>query len=73
MGTIIEIERTGVVHVQIGYETWLRVDSDDLLAELVEALDNTPHNSDYEGRFAARIKIEVEFLSEFREKESGDG
>lgn len=69
MGTIIEIERTGVVHVQVGYETWLKVDRDDLLTELEEALDNTPHNSDYEGRFAGRIKIEVEFLSEFREKE----
>lgn len=72
MGPIIEIEKSGVIHIQNGYETYLRVDSDDLLVELEEAIENTPHNADYEGRFAGRMKIEIEFMEALRAKEENE-
>ena len=63
----IIIERIGVVYFCPGYETVFRVDKVDLLEELADRLDASAHSTDYDGRFAGRVKIEVEFHGELRE------
>ena len=66
MDTIV-IEKTGVVYYYYGYETSFRVDSFDLLGELSQKLEDSGHSTDFDGRFAGRVKIEVEFLAEEQE------
>lgn len=60
----IIIEKTGVVYFSEGYETSFKVDRFNLLAELAEQLEASGHSTDFDGRFAGRVKIEVEFLGE---------
>lgn len=68
----IIIEKTGVVYYYYGYETSFRVDSFDLLSELSKKLEASGPSTDYDGRFAGRVKIEIEFLGEQLEEESED-
>lgn len=68
----IVIEKTGVVYFHDGYESYLKVDSVDLLAELSEQLERSRHSADIEGRFAGRVKIEIEFLGEPKELENAE-
>lgn len=67
METII-IERIGVVYFWPGYETVFSVDKVDLLEELADRLEASAHSTDYDGRFAGRVKIVVEFHGDLREE-----
>ena len=57
----ITIERAGVM--QLSYDTF-RVDADDLTTLLEEEVSKMQPKTDYNGSFAARIKIELEFLGD---------
>lgn len=57
----ITIERAGVM--QLSYDTF-RVDADDLTTLLEEEVAKMQPKTDYNGNFAARIKIELEFLGD---------
>ena len=57
----ITIERAGVM--QLSYDTF-RVNADDLTTLLGEEVSKMQPKTDYNGSFAARIKIELEFLGD---------
>lgn len=57
----ITIERAGVM--QLSYDTF-RVNADDLTTLLEEEVAKMQPKKDYNGSFAARIKIELEFLGD---------
>ena len=57
----ITIERAGVM--QLSYDTF-RVNADDLPTLLEEEVSKMQPKTDYNGSFAARIKIELEFLGD---------
>lgn len=57
----ITIERAGVM--QLSYDTF-RVNADDLTTLLEEEVSKMQPKTDYNGNFAARIKIELEFLGD---------
>ena len=57
----ITIERAGVM--QLSYDTF-RVNGDDLTTLLEEEVSKMQPKTDYNGSFAARIKIELEFLGD---------
>ena len=57
----ITIERAGVM--QLSYDTF-RVNADDLTTLLEEEVSKMQPKTDYNGSFAARIKIELEFLGD---------
>ena len=57
----ITIERAGVM--QLSYDTF-RVNGDDLTTLLEEEVSKMQPKTDYNGNFAARIKIELEFLGD---------
>ena len=57
----ITIERAGVM--QLSYDTF-RVNADDLPTLLEEEVSKMQPKTDYNGNFAARIKIELEFLGD---------
>ena len=57
----ITIERAGVM--QLSYDTF-RVNADDLTTLLEEEVAKMQPKTDYNGSFAARIKIELEFLGD---------
>lgn len=63
----IIIEKAGVVYFCSGYETSFKVDKTDLLSELSDRLESSGHSTDYDGRFAGRVRIEVEFLAKEQE------
>ena len=58
----IIIEESGVVYFRNGYDASFTVDKTDLLSELSDRLEDSGHSTDYDGRFAGRVRIEVEFL-----------
>lgn len=57
----ITIERSGVM--QLSYDTF-RVNADDLPTLLEEEVSKMQPKTDYNGNFAAKIKIELEFLGD---------
>lgn len=57
----ITIERAGVM--QLSYDAF-RVNADDLTTLLEEEVSKMQPKTDYNGSFAARIKIELEFLGD---------
>ena len=57
----ITIEKSGVM--QLSYDTF-RVNDDDLTTLLEEEVSKKSPKTDYNGNFAARIKIELEFLGD---------
>lgn len=57
----ITIERAGVM--QLSYDTF-RVNADDLTTLLEEEVSKMQPKTDYNGNFAAKIKIELEFLGD---------
>ncbi len=60
------VERTGVVKIEDGYESDIKVNQESMIQVLTEAMELHPikPKTDYECRFAARIRIEVEFLGD---------
>ena len=61
---MITIERAGVINFENGYETRLKVNQDNILDELDEAISKANPPKDYNGAFAGWIKIEVGFYPE---------
>lgn len=57
----ITIERAGVM--QLSYDIF-RVNADDITTVLEEEVSRKSPKTDYNGSFAARIKIELEFLGD---------
>lgn len=57
----ITIERAGVM--QLSYDNF-RVNDDNLTTLLEEEVSKMKPKTDYNGNFAARIKIELEFLGD---------
>ena len=60
------VERTGVVKIEDGYESDIKVNQESMIQVLNEAMEIHPvkPKTDYENRFAARIRIEVEYLGD---------
>lgn len=64
--TSFYVERTGVVKIEDGYESDIKVNQESMIQALTEAMELHPikPKTDYEDRFAARIRIEVEYLGD---------
>ena len=60
------VERTGVVKIEDGYESDIKVNQESMIQVLTKAMEIHPikPKMDYENRFTARIRIEVEFLGD---------
>lgn len=58
---MIKIERAGVVNFDYGYNTYFRVNQENLLARLSEELEKLNVPRDYNGAFAGRVSLEVDF------------
>lgn len=75
-----QIERTGVVDIHDGYEPYLRVNQENLIDMMLEAMEkvSAKPKTDFDGRFAGKITITVEFVgdldctSEDEKKDGGD-
>ena len=65
----ILIEKSGVVYFQNGYETRLMVNQEDVLAILEEQLQKAEYPTDYDGRFAGKVKIEISCFEEAEDEE----
>lgn len=68
---IITIERRGVVSVIYGYDSAFTVNSESLIALLEQEVKRASPEVNYNGEFAARVKIELEFLGDMK-TEGGD-
>lgn len=67
---IITIERRGVVSIGYGYDSAFTVNSESLIALLEKLVKEAAPDTNYNGEFAARVKIELEFLGDMmKEKE----
>ena len=64
------VERTGVVKIEDGYESDIKVNQESMIQVLIEAMEIhlIKPKTDYEDRFAARIRIEVEYLGDLEEE-----
>ncbi len=60
----VELQHSGVVRLNTGYETCFGVDQWDMLAELEKAIKEKNWSADYDGKFAGRVTIIVECLGE---------
>lgn len=67
---IITIERRGVVSVGYGYDSAFTVNSESLIALLEQEVKRASPEVNYNGEFAGRVKIELEFLGDM--KKEGD-
>ena len=69
------VERTGVVKIEDGYESDIKVNQESMIQVLAEAMEIYPikPKTDYEGRFAARIRIEVEYLGDLEQEPPKEG
>ena len=61
---IIEVERRGVLSIQNGYGTSVKVNDENLIDTLEALTNRAKPKTDGFGNFAARIKIEIEFLGD---------
>lgn len=69
---IITIEKRGVVTIAAGgYESDLEVNSESLLDLLEKAVSKAKPETTCDGEFAARVKIELEFLGDMKPEGGG--
>jgi hypothetical protein len=73
--TTFYVERTGVVKIEDGYESDIKVNQESMIQVLTKAMEIHPikPKMDYEDRFAARIRIEVEYLGDLEEEPPKEG
>ena len=64
------VERTGVVKIEDGYESDIKVNQESMIQVLTKAMEIHPikPKMNYGDRFAARIRIEVEYLGDLEEE-----
>ena len=64
------VERTGVVKIEDGYKSDIKVNQESMIQALTKAMEIHPikPKTDYEDRFAARIRIEVEYLGDLEQE-----
>ena len=69
------VERTGVVKIEDGYDLDIKVNQESMIQVLAEAMEIYPvkPKTDYEDRFAARIRIEVEYLGDLEQEPPKEG
>ena len=75
-GRDLRVERAGVVKIEDGYEPDIKVNNESMIQVLTEAMEIHPikPKKDYEDRFAARIRIEIEYLGDLEpEQPKEDG
>lgn len=65
---IITIERRGVVAIGYGYDSAFAVNSQSLISLLEQAVKEAAPDTNYNGEFAGRVKIELEFLGDMMQK-----
>ena len=58
---MIKIERAGVVHFNNGFDGGLLVNQDSFFEILVEELEKLNVPKDFNGAFAGRVSLEVDF------------
>lgn len=59
---VARVRRTGVVNLDYGQR--ITVDSDDMVRELYQRVEQMKPKSDYHGNFAAIVSLTVTFLGE---------
>lgn len=64
MNIFVEVERAGVVELNTGYSPCLRVNAVDMLELTQKLVDECRPAKDWNGHYAARVKIEVELLGD---------
>ena len=64
------VERTGVVKIEDGYESDIKVNQESMIQVLTKAMEIHPikPKTDYEDRFSARIRIEVEYIGDLEQE-----
>ena len=66
----LTVSATGVVKIDTGYETDLRVNGEDMIAMIDRLVEAAHPKTDYNNQFAGRVTITVELLGDL--EESGD-
>lgn len=66
----LTVSATGVVKIDTGYETALRVNGEDMIAMIDKLVEAAHPKTDYNNQFAGRVTITVELLGDL--EESGD-
>ena len=69
------IERSGVVKIEDGYESDIKVNQESMIQALEEAMEMHPikTKTDYDGKFAARVRIEIEYLGDLESDAKEEG
>ena len=65
----VSVVRTGVVN--LGYGNKIEVDSEDMVREVLNAVDAINPSTDYNSNFAACVEISITFLGEIKEAQDG--
>lgn len=68
---MITVERAGVVTLERVYDTRFYVNQEDMLQLIDEAVREAKPLTDYNGAFAASVKIEICFFPDDTERKDG--